>query len=103
MNDCAVTDKIVYGERIAADNINVRTGVKLEEVNGRSVTVADKTGKREEIEADSVVMAVGFKPQQELFDRLRDTGVEIYSIGDCVAPGKIYDAIHAAYKTARNI
>ena len=103
MNDCAVTDKIVYGERIAADKIDVCTGMKLMEVNGKSVTVSDKSGKTREIEADTVIMAVGFKPQHELYDRLCDTGMEVYSIGDCVAPGKIYDAIHTAYKTARNI
>ncbi|MFZ5981913.1 MAG: FAD-dependent oxidoreductase [Candidatus Zixiibacteriota bacterium] len=103
MNDCAVTDKIVYGERIAADKIKVLTGAKLEAVNGQSVTVSDKSGKTRDIKADTVLMAVGFKPQNELHESLLNSGMEIYSIGDCVAPGKIYDAIHTAYKTARNI
>ena len=103
MNDCAVTDKIVYGERIAADKIKVLTGTKLEAVNGKSVTVSDKAGNSLDIEADTVVMAVGFKSQTELYDSLVDSGMEIHSIGDCVAPGKIYDAIHTAYKIALNI
>jgi len=104
MSDCAVTDKIAYSERIAKDKVAVLTGHKLEMVNDKSITVSDKTGKMREIEADTVIMAVGFVPRRELYEKISQNGIkEVYSIGDCVCPGKIYDAVHTAYKTALNI
>ena len=104
MSDCAVTDKIAYSERIAKDKVAVLTGHKLEMVNDKSITVSDKTGKMREIEADTVITAVGFVPRRELYEKISQNGIkEVYSIGDCVCPGKIYDAVHTAYKTALNI
>ncbi len=104
MKDCAVTDKIAYFERIADDKIKVITSHKLEEIKENSVVIADKAGRRCELETDTVVMAIGYSAQHELYEQLKkETEMEVYSIGDCVVPGKIYDAIHTAYKTAIRI
>ena len=104
MKDCAVTDKIAYAERIAKDRIDVLISHKLVEVKDKSVVAVDVSGKQKEIESDTVVMAVGYNYQHDLYDQLmKEDGIETFSIGDCVAPGKIYDAIHTAYKTALKI
>ncbi|MBN2227030.1 MAG: FAD-dependent oxidoreductase [candidate division Zixibacteria bacterium] len=104
MRDCAVTDKIAYSERIADDRIKIITSYKLDEIREHSVIIVDKAGRRCELEADMVVMAVGYSAQHELYSQLKkETEMEVYAIGDCVVPGKIYDAIHTAYKMAIQI
>jgi len=104
MKDCAVTDKIAYFERIVEDKIKVLTSHKLAEIKEDAVVIVDQSGHRCEVEADTVVMAVGYTAQPELYDQLKkETEMEVHSIGDCVVPGKIYDAIHTAYKTAIRI
>ena len=103
MVDCAVTDKIALFEKLAMTKIKVHTGSRLVAINDRGIVI-DNGGKKVEIPVDSVVMAVGFTPIKELSDKLREeTDLKVYSIGDCVCPGKIFDAIHSAYKTARVI
>ena len=104
MKDCAVTDRIAYAERIARDNITVLTSHKLVEIGERSVVAVDATGNKKEIEAETVVMAVGYNNQHNLYDQLKmEKSLEVYAVGDCVAPAKIFDAIHTAYKTALHI
>ena len=76
---------------------------KLKEVKGKRV-VTFTNGRLEEIEADTVVIAVGFTPQSEIVSKLKERlTAEVHAIGDCVRPGKIFDAIHSAYKTALKV
>ncbi len=104
MSDCATTDKIAYGERIAKDNIEVLTGLKVEEIKDGSIVVVDKKGVKKDIVADTVIVAVGMKTNNKLCEDIK-TGcdAEVHVIGDCIKPGKIFDAIHTGYKTAIRI
>ena len=55
-------------------------------------------------EADWVVLAMGREPSSSpLAAELADAGVPVVSIGSAQAPGRVYDAIHTAYFTARHI
>jgi hypothetical protein len=38
-----------------------------------------------------------------LADELRATGVDVHVVGSARRPGRVYDAIHTAFFTARNI
>jgi NADH dehydrogenase FAD-containing subunit len=44
------------------------------------------------LEADTVVLAVGYKSKNELVQKLKGVAPEIYSIGDCSAPRDALDA-----------
>ena len=104
MSDCAVTDKIAYGERLAKDRIPVLTSHRLKEVKDNGITVAQSNGMLTEIEADTVIMAVGYVSMNGFRSKLEaEKQLKVYEIGDCVHPGKIFDAIHTAYKTAIKI
>ncbi len=104
MSDCATTDRIAYAEAIATRKIKVHTRERLQAILDDGVEVVDAHEVPHRIMADSVVLAVGYCACNELLDQLRNgTDLEVYSVGDCVKPGKIYDAIHGAYKTARRI
>lgn len=104
MNDCATTDKIAYGERILKDKLEVRTGLKVEEIKNNSIIVISKNGTREEIKTDTVIIAVGMKSDNKLCKEIEEKcKLEIYTIGDCVKPRKIFDAMHTGYKTALRV
>ena len=55
------------------------------------------------IPADTVVLAVGLKPEVHLAKALEGEVSEVYSIGDCWESRKILDAIWSAFHTARTI
>ncbi|MFV0412282.1 MAG: FAD-dependent oxidoreductase [Oscillospiraceae bacterium] len=61
--------------------------------------------KEEQIEADLVVLAAGGRSDETLyFEALKQrTAPEIYNIGDSFAPGKILEAVRAAYRLGISI
>lgn len=102
MSDCATTDKIAYGERIAQNEIHVCTGCKVESIMDQTAVVVNRRGMKKDVSADTFILAVGMQPNCPLLDDLNaNTDAQIIAIGDCVQPGKIFDAIHSGYKTGR--
>ena len=101
VKDCTITDKISYSEMLARSKVTVITGLQVTEVKGGVVWARDKAGKAASFEADSVVTALGYQPVKDgLADKLRAKGgMRVFEIGDCVRTAKVYDAVHAGYRT----
>ena len=53
------------------------------------------------IEADTVVVSVGYKSNQTLYDSIK--GENVYLLGDAIQPGNLMTAIWGAYTTALKI
>jgi thioredoxin reductase len=65
--------------------------------------ITTKEGKRQTIEADTIVTAMPLEPSTELLKKLEGSAPEIYDIGDCKEPNKIIDAIADGSRIARAI
>jgi 2,4-dienoyl-CoA reductase-like NADH-dependent reductase (Old Yellow Enzyme family)/thioredoxin reductase len=92
----------IYPERLKRDGAVTKTGKRLVAVSDKAVTVVDRFGREEEIECDSVVLAIGLRPERKLIDELAgEEGLELFEVGDCVRPRKILDAIHEGFMVAR--
>lgn len=96
MRDCSDSDRIVYSQMIAEHGIETLTSARVVEITAEGVVVEYKGGRRT-LPADYVLVAVGMRPQQALYDSLKEAGMEVVRVGDCVKPGKIYDAIHSGH------
>jgi 2-enoate reductase len=86
---------------IKAANINVLSGtvpVRLE----KDSVVANQQGVEKKISVDSLVFAGRFMPENGLSQAFGNTG-NIFSIGDCVQPGRIMDAVWGGCNTVREI
>jgi len=93
-----------YNERLFAQKVTVHTGMLLYEVKDKAVVIMDRYGNKQEIKADSVVLAAGFAPRHDLRQLFEDeTDLEVYAIGDCMGARLIFDAIHEGFLTARRI
>jgi len=78
------------------------TGKRLAGVSHKTAIVADRFGREEKIPCDSVVLAIGLRPERGLIDRLAgEEDLEVFEVGDCVAPRRILDAIHEGFRVAR--
>ena len=102
MKDVAVTDFLAYSERIAKTDMRILTETRLEEVLDNGARVSAKKGE-ETIEADTVILALGLKAEQGLYNELAAAGKEVYLVGDAVKAGEIFDAIHTAYRVGLRI
>lgn len=89
-------------ETLKETGIEVKCKTQLLRIGKKEVTVRGETGEYE-IPTKSVVLALGAKSQNSLLQKLEGKVSEVYSIGDCVSPRKMIDAIHEAYDVASKI
>ncbi len=102
MRDVAFTDYLAYTERIEKTDMRILTDTRLEEVLDNGARVSTRKGEKV-LEADTVILALGFRAEQRLYNELAAAGKEVYLAGDAVKAGKIFDAIHTAYRIAIRI
>ncbi len=88
--------------KIAEYGIDARLSTRAVEILGDGVLV-EHGGEKSLVPADTVVYAVGQKPEWEAAEALRALAPEFYQIGDCSRPRNIMSATHEAYFAARDI
>jgi 2,4-dienoyl-CoA reductase-like NADH-dependent reductase (Old Yellow Enzyme family)/thioredoxin reductase len=89
-------------EELGRSRIEVRCKTRLLSVNKKGVTVQCETGEAA-LDAQSVILAVGARPENFLSPKLKGKVPELYAIGDCVSPRKMLEAIQEAYEIAVKI
>ncbi len=99
------TDVAVLPERLVEAGVTVRTQTSVSAVDPGQVTlVTGDTGAVESVPADVVVAAVGREVSSgRLATALGDAGIETVTVGSARRPGRVMDAVHDAFFTARLI
>ena len=93
--------KRAFNRLIADMDVTIVTEVRLEEITEEGVVVSNWNGEEGFIKGDSVAVAAGFLSNLDLWNELSQVPeLEVYAIGDCVAPRMAYDAIHEGFYTA---
>ena len=83
--------------------VDILTNIKVQEITDNGVVCIDRKLNTRRIDADTVVLAIGLKPDKKLYNSLAGETREIYEIGDCKKPRKIGDAIWEATMLALNV
>ena len=86
--------------RLNEHGVKVLTKAKLEEITNNGVIYSENSTKKT-IEADTVILALGAVSNRDLAEEIRGKVPKVYSIGDCVEPGKLLEAIHGGFHVAR--
>jgi 2,4-dienoyl-CoA reductase (NADPH2) len=89
-------------DRLRGYGVKMLTKTKIREITEKGIIV-EAEGENKTIEADTIVYAVGMKPNEDLFKELEGKIPELYAIGDCVKPRKSFEAIHEGSEIARRI
>ena len=100
--DMVMANRMHLLKLLADTNVNILTKTSIVEMMDDSVVIVNKYG-RSKLENDTVVLAVGSKPNKKLKETLKDKVPEIYVIGDCVEPRKVLNAIWEGFRFARLI
>lgn len=85
-------------ERLEGAGVKVHLGWHLDEITNRGVICSNKRWRRQEIDADSIVLATGLKARRGLVEKFQDLAPEVHAIGDCVEARKIYHAFEDAWR-----
>jgi NADPH-dependent 2,4-dienoyl-CoA reductase/sulfur reductase-like enzyme len=89
--------RLIYGLR--SKKVNLLASATCEEIEEGSVQVTTAEGKKETIPADTVVIAVGYKANDQLYKDLEGKVSEIYCIGNSSEPRRILEATSEGYRT----
>ena len=99
-----VLHEIGLNVQIRKNHIDLHLATKALEITDGSVKVEQvKDGKQSLIEADTVIYAVGQRPERESAIALYDCAPDFYVLGDCTTPKNIRQATNMAYNIVRNI
>ncbi|MFC1929427.1 FAD-dependent oxidoreductase [Chloroflexota bacterium] len=105
-------------EQIASDMDNISRqlllysledlGVKmLTKATAKEITdhgvVIDCRGKQQDIETDTVILALGAKPNQKLANQLKKLVTQLYMVGDCNQVRRLPDAVEGGFKVALSL
>ncbi|UCC59853.1 MAG: FAD-dependent oxidoreductase, partial [Dehalococcoidia bacterium] len=94
-----------YLHKMLTENgVRVLTNTALARITDEGAILVNKIHRYEaEVAADTVVLAVGLKPRDDVVRHLECRAVELYHVGDCREPGRIMDAIWGAFETLRTV
>jgi 2,4-dienoyl-CoA reductase-like NADH-dependent reductase (Old Yellow Enzyme family)/thioredoxin reductase len=87
-------------QRLADLQVEVLTRARVIAI-GEGEVIYDRVGVRHRLEADTVVLATGARPDRGLADALSPLeGVEVHLVGDCVEPRTAAEAIREGFEIA---
>ncbi len=87
-------------EGLRDKQVTILTNTKCEEVKSGSVTVISGAGQRSIFPMDTVIVAVGYRANDDLFKTLQG---ELYRIGDSSEPRGIREAMNEGYHTGLSL
>lgn len=84
---------------LGAHDVELLTSATVQAVTGAGVVIEGPEGRRV-LEADTVISAFGLRPATHLAEQFVERGVTVRTVGDCVSPRKVGDAVNDAYVLA---
>lgn len=87
--------------KLKEEKAEILTGHKLIKITDEYIEIEEvKTGKMYRIDVDLVVLSIGVRPVNQLYNRLKDKRNNVYVVGDALKTGRIANATKTAYDTA---
>ncbi len=105
-----ISTRWVILKQVQDAGINSITGIKVKNISTKTIkkrnkvcVTYEKDNKDIKIVADTVIIAAGYKSNQDLTNKLNGKIKEIYKIGDCVEVRTALEAIHEGFEVALKI
>ncbi len=98
----AMTKKTLL-QKLKENNVQIMTETKLSRIEDNGVTVTDKDGMELFMEAEKLIIAIGTRPDNVLYEKIKSLGCEIHQIGDCLEPRTAKVAIYESAVLGRKI
>lgn len=83
--------------------VEILTETKCEKISDFGVVARSKEGHTFDIEADQVILAVGYRSNTAVYDALQGKVSQLFNIGDSVKPDRICTAVRDGYYSALDI
>lgn len=90
-------------QRISKKETTIHTSTEVLKIDQDKIFFKDKKGNEQVVHFEAIVLAVGYSPDDHLMRSVKDLTLETYSIGDCVLPRGIPEAIQEGNTIGRLI
>lgn len=94
--DMEGTTRALLIERLKASTISIMLETRVEEIYDGKVLVT-QGDQKEWLEGDTIVLAMGSVPNNSLLSDLKGRVPRLISVGDCVTPRRMKEAIHEGF------
>jgi 2-enoate reductase len=101
--DLEMRSRLALLQLLKERGVKILTNWKLEKIENGYVLLVSRDWEKLEVATNSVILALGLTSNQELLKPLRESFRDVYAVGDCVEPRKIYQAIHEGAFAGRMI
>ncbi|MBW1802243.1 MAG: FAD-dependent oxidoreductase, partial [Deltaproteobacteria bacterium] len=98
----AMTRKVLIS-KLKENGVKIMTGQKLSRIEENGAHISDADGNGSFLEAEAVVISIGNRPDNQLYEQLKTSGVDVYQIGDCLEPRSAKAAIYESAVIGRTI
>ena len=98
----SMTRKVLL-KRLKSRGVQMLTETRVKRVEDNGVVVVDKEENEMFLEADRVIIAIGTRPDNTLYEQIKSKGYEIHRIGDCLEPRSAKAAIYEGAVLGRSI
>ena len=85
------------------NNVKIITNAKIHEILNDGAAIINKQIELLKIKYDTVVLSVGLKPIDDLYDKIAKGKILVYKIGDCKKPRKNINAVWEAFNICMNL
>ena len=90
-------------QRMQRKGVELICGAKVERVDESAIVYTKDSQEHTISNADTLVLAVGYRSDPALEELLKECGMTYHIIGDAQKPGNLKDAITQGYETAKDL
>jgi pyruvate/2-oxoglutarate dehydrogenase complex dihydrolipoamide dehydrogenase (E3) component len=95
--------RLVFLPRLEASGVRLIANARVVRIEGNRVVYADPEGRESSVEGETIVLALGGRPDRALLEALKPLGVPVVAVGDCQEPRRIVEAIYEGGLAGRTI
>jgi thioredoxin reductase len=100
--DAGMSERLWIDNTVKENGMSIITGAKALEITDTAV-IYEKDGETISAPSDTVLYAIGMRPNEQLYFDLNDKAPFVTLVGDAKAPGKVAGAIHSGFFAAMDI
>ncbi|MDD5524354.1 MAG: FAD-dependent oxidoreductase [Smithella sp.] len=86
--------------RLQFANVKIINGLNFTGFSGNTIDCIDNAGKNHQMDADTVILALGVQPRKDTVDKLSGICGQTYKVGSCIEHEKIFYHAYYAFRSA---
>ncbi len=95
--------KKVLRQKLSENQVRILTDTRLTRVEDDGAVVTNQNNEQIFLQADKIVIAIGTRPDNRLYQQIKAMGYEIHQIGDCLEARSAKAAIYESAVLGRSV